>query len=434
MSSIVPFKGLRFNRNRISFISRVVAPPYDIIDADKEEELETKDEHNIVRLTMGKTPPAGRPEEAYETAAALLSKWRDKSVLVRDETPSIYIVEQTFSIGGEEFTRWGFVAGVLLEELGEKSVYPHEMTTSFSRSDRYKLVEACDANLSQVMFIYSDPDGKIDQLVAEQRSESPIYSFCNSDDAAYRVWQVEDKEWIYRLVRGIQSQDLVIADGHHRYESAFNYSRENRSEETPLGSNLIDYVPGFCISVANHGLQTLPTHRQVHSKVDFSSNNLVKKLQDSFDFSKLNVRKPETIQHDFDHACADHESIACILPDERNVLLTPTEKEELRSRFPDTADSWWELPVSILHYVVFPDVLSIEPGSDDEAEMVNYIPDAEEVYWGVESGEFDIGFLLPATKPKDVQRVASSGERLPMKSTYFYPKIDSGLVIYLHEE
>jgi len=430
---IVPIRGLRYNPNKISFISRVVAPPYDILDDEQVEKLQARDPHNVVRLTMGKTPAAGRPQEHYGRAAELFSRWRQDGVLVRDEEPSIYVVEQAFRLAGQDLVRRGFVAGVLLEELGKGGVLPHERTMKAPRADRYKLMEACRANLSQVLAIYPDADCRLDRLVADLCTGPQIYSFRDADDIAYRGWRVTDPARIAELAALIRERPLVIADGHHRYESAWAYCQDRRAAGRPLGEAPEDYVSAFCVSLSNPGLRSLPTHRRAKAAAPLPEDGGIAALQATFDARRVETTGPEFLQRDFDEARGGAACIGCLLSGGELWLLAPRAPASLRARFPASADPWWELPVATLHYVILPDMLGIQPGSDDESLRVEYRASATEVCWGVESGAFDVGFLLPPTEPAAVERVATQGERLPLKSTYFHPKPPSGLVIYPHD-
>ena len=434
MPVIIPFRGLRFDRNRISFIGRVVAPPYDVIDPDQEQQLEERDRHNVVRLTLGKTPGEARDPAHYARAAETLRQWRDDGVLTLEQEPAAYIVRQTFRLNGQHFRRYGFIAGVLLEQLGKGSIHPHERTTKASKSDRYQLMEASHANLSQVIAIYSDPGGAIDKLVAGMGRGEPLYCFRDDDDVGYMVWAATHADAVRELAERMREQALVIADGHHRYESAFTYCRRHRSDDSPLGAAPEDYISALCVSVASPGLKSLPTHRRARANKPLRHEELMASLEANFEAQRVPVHDARSLQSDFDAARRGQACIGCLLPDQQLYLLTPRDLAALRPRFPQSAGAMSEILRHWLDGRGLPDALAIEPGSAEESEKVEYRPDASEIYWGVESGEFDVGFLLPPTPPQIVQSVACQSERLPMKSTYFFPKIASGLVMYSHED
>ncbi len=434
MPEIRPFRGLRFNRQKVSSIERVVAPPYDVIDPPLEKVLRERHDHNIVRLTLGKTPPGGRPEEDYRRAAHSLARWREAEVLIQEARPALYVVEQTFSLGEQAFVRWGFIAALLLEEFGKGQIHAHERTTQAARSDRLKLMSACRASLSPVLAIYADPDGLVDRRVGGLRESAPLYSFRDTTGIAYRLWAVSDAAVIDRLAGLMRGLPLFIADGHHRYESALQYRAACRSPAAPPGSAPEDLIPAFCVSLANAGLKSLATHRRVTGPEGLDEAALRRALGEHFDLQQTPVGTPDMLEADFDRAQQGTPCVGCYLRGGNLFLARATHPQALRSRFPQSALSWWQLPVSLLHYVILPDLLGIEPGSPDEAQRVDYRREASEVCRGVESGLFAAGFLLPATDPKTITVVAGEGERLPPKSTYFCPKLSSGLVLYAHTE
>lgn len=431
--TISPFRGLRYNSDVISSISRVVAPPYDIIDPDDEEALRARDPHNVVHLTLGKVPPEGRRERDYVRAAATLDRWCKDSVLLVDDEPGIYVVEQSFRLGGQWLLRRGFISALLLEELG-KGVHPHEHTLSSPKDDRFRLTRACNTKLSQIMTIYSDPEGEIDGLVHAMRSGEPLHSFTDDDGVAYRFWPVRDLEAIQELARRIGEENIVIADGHHRYESSLSFARAHRDSTRSWGQAPEDYIGALCISVANPGLISLPTHRRVQTDEPFDEKKILDQIRRHFEVTDLGQVSADSAQQEFDRARRDTNRIGCVLPDRRLLLLEPRRPDELRHRFPAEADSWWNLPVCLLHHVLLPDLIGLSPDAGANSEKVDFRHRGEEIYTGVVEGDFDLGFLLPPTDPAAVQGVAASGRRLPQKSTYFYPKVASGLVCYPHND
>ena len=431
MPAIVPFRGVRFNPDKISFISRVIAPPYDVIDPPLEQELLQRDPHNFVRITLGKTPPGGRPDEAYRACAEHLRQWRETGVLVQEPEPAIYVVQQTFPLGAEELIRLGFIAAVRLEELGRGSIFPHERTFGGPRVDRLKLMAACRASLSQILGVYSDPNTEADRLIGRLCTGQPLFSFRDDDGVGHLVWRVTDADAIRDLQALLRERILFIADGHHRYESALRYSRAGPTGGR--GNAPEDYLPMLCISVENAGLRALPTHRRARARVKRSPEQVLSALEGSFAIEPVKVMNAEGLQGDYDAARGADACIGLYPGGQRLYLLRPRDAASLRPRFPASADAWWKLPVCLLHHVVLPDALDLHPGTPEEADHIDYRRDAGQIYWGVESGQFDAGFLLPPIDPRTVQRVASEGERLPQKSTYFHPKIPSGLVFYTHE-
>ena len=435
MPQIAAFKALRFNPDRIPSLADVLAPPYDIVDTVREEALLARDAHNAIRLTLGKTPPQGRPAADYARAAGHLRQWRDDGILLQDEAHSIYVVEQTFKLRGRERCRVAFMSALLLEEFGSGTVRPHERTMDGPRADRLSLYEACHANLSPILTIYADPDGVADALVGEMRQGAPVSAF-EFEGIEHRVWRIVDEAAIARLGAAVREQPLFIADGHHRYESAIRYRQRHRSGTGEPGSAPEDYVLTLCISLASPGLEVLPTHRGLKDGDELREEGLLRPLTDSFAARRLKVDDPRGAEALFEASCPDASAIGCYLPGGRLYVLEPKDANALaalRPRFPNDADVWCHSPVSLLHYVILPDACAIQPGSSDEASQVEFRRDAAVLCEGVETGQFRAAFLLPPTDPRTVEKVAALGQRMPMKSTYFFPKIASGLAFYVHE-
>jgi uncharacterized protein (DUF1015 family) len=429
--TISPFRGLRYNPEAISSISRVVAPPYDVIDPDEEEAFCARDPHNVVHLTLGKVPPGGRNLHDYTRSAATLDRWQKKRVLVMDDEPAIYVVEQSFRLDGQWLLRRGFISALLLEDLGD-NIHPHEHTLSSPKSDRFRLTEACRTKLSQIMTIYSDPEGDIDELVHAMRRGDPEHSFTDDEGSTYRFWPVYDPDAIQSLTEAIASRTMVIADGHHRYESSLAFARSHRCAGREWGHAPEDYIAALCISVANPGLISLPTHRRIRGNKDFDLQTALQEIEQDFDLTEIGQIQKHSAQEQFDLARGERDLIGCVMPDGKLLLLEPRRPDSLRQRFPEHADSWWNLPVCLLHNVLLPELIGLAPNDSAHSDRIDFRHRASEIWAGVCEGEYDLGFLLPPTDPAAVQQVAASGQRLPQKSTYFYPKVASGLVCYPH--
>ncbi len=435
MPVISPFRGLRYNSDLISSISHVVAPPYDVIDPGEEEALRARDPHNIVHLTLGKTPPDGRPTDEYTRAATALREWRRDNYLVQDEAPSIYILEQSFRVGSDWVVRRGFISALMLEELGTDSVHPHEHTMSSPKDDRFNLTHHCQTKLSQIMAVYSDSDGQINQYVRDMRSGEPLYSFTDDNEVTYRFWNVQDSEAIYNLVDKMKNQQLVIADGHHRYESSLSYAQQHRDDNYQWGKAPEDYIGCLCISVNNSGLLTLPTHRLVRSDTSLDPDALLSAVGDHFNVVSNSTITADTAEQQYDDFCSSGEdAIGCVFPDGRFVSLSLDSPQTMQNICPDRGRAWCSLPVTILHNLILPDLFGLDPETGANSDRIDFHHDVETTFSRVHTGDYDMAFLLPPTPPSAVQRIASEGDRLPQKSTYFYPKIASGLVAYPHED
>jgi len=429
---IAPFRPLRFNPRRVSFISRVVAPPYDIITKKQAQELRELDDHNVVRLTLQKEGDEPRPPEAYEQAARLLTEWRAQDVLIREPVPCLYLCEQMFWFGHERLTRRGLLCATLLGEPNARSVFRHEKTTTGPKIDRYKLMQACRASLSPVFAIFADAHREAGALMQQLTRGIPVAEFTTDDDVAYRVWRITDRRELQTLAATLRDKTLVIADGHHRYETAVVYRRKNRSVEGAPGSAPEDFLLTFCVPASDPGLCLRPTHRLVNDPRNLDIDALVSALSRYFDADEISVASTEDIKQALSGWEAGDRRFACFAPGGRLVEFSPREEKDVKANSSPEED-WSRLPVNILHRAILPQILNLPEDQQANPERLAYEAEPETLYWDVESGRFNLAFLLPPLSPGGLARLSQTGHLLPPKTTYFHPKIASGLAIYPFE-
>ncbi|NLW50341.1 MAG: DUF1015 domain-containing protein [Candidatus Brocadiaceae bacterium] len=434
MFRFAAFRPLRYNPDEISFISRVVAPPYDVIDSQEARALREQDPHNVIRLILGREPEGGRPEGEYAAAAECLNAWRRAGVLIRDEEPSIYISEQTFTADDRQYVRTGILCALLLQDYSSDGVLPHENTFSGPKMDRYRLISACRAITSPVFGIFSDTDGQADALIAASTDGLPLYEFRDEADVAHRIWRVQDPAVIGRLAGLLAGERLLIADGHHRYETALRYSREHRSADGPPGTAPEDFTILFAVSIGNSGLVSQPTHRLVKVGDSFDAGAFLEQLREDFFVAEVAVRGPEGLLEAYREAADEAGWIGVYLSPARFLKLRPILADPLAASFPDQPAVWRALPVAILQNLLIEPLLSRPPAEAIRTGELGFTQKPEQVYWRVEGGRSDVGFLLPPISTRTVEEVARAGARMPQKSTYFWPKIPSGFVIYPHDD
>jgi uncharacterized protein (DUF1015 family) len=406
-----------------------MAPPYDLIGAELAESLRHKDPHNVVRLILGKEGPDGRSEGEYRQAAQTLAEWRRQGVLVQEESPAAYVCEQTFSLGGESCVRHGLLCAVLLEEFSSGHVMPHERTMSAPKADRLRLMTACRANLSPVFGVFSDAAGRADACLRAMATGEPLYAFCGPDGDGYRVWRVPGAA-LASLAALLKQERLLIADGHHRYETALRYRQLNRRADAPPGTAPEDFVLLFCVSVKNAGLRILPTHRLVKAPEGFSADALAARLSERFEVREQGAETPEAFCArcaGLADECAD---LAFFAAPGRFFLLHPRSDDAFAAAAPAGLPEWRWLAVTRLHHAVLEPLLGMPAETTGADPRLSFTQDPGEAFWAVEGGRFDLAFLLPPVQPATVEDVARAGERMPPKSTFFYPKIASGLVLY----
>ncbi|MHC4479377.1 MAG: DUF1015 domain-containing protein [Planctomycetota bacterium] len=431
---MAPFRALRYNPAKISFISRVVAPPFDVIDADRAEELRQRDPHNVIRLILGKGPEDGRPPEDYEYAAETLSAWRRDGFLMVEPEPAVYACEQAFELDHQQYVRRGLVCAVLLEEFSAGNVFPHERTMSGPKADRLRLMEASGANLSQVFGLLPDRDGRADALIKDMAAGLPLYEFRGADTIVHKVWRCQDEGTICELADLLRAEDLVIADGHHRYETALAYQHAHRAGSGPPGTAAEDFLLVFCASVRNPGLKVLATHRLVKAPSGFDLRAMIEALREQFEIAEHAVPGPGGLRGLFRAPRVAGDCIGCYLPGERLLVLRPRSREVLAEQMPPRLPAWQRLPVTQLHYAILAPYLELPPDREEADPRLTFTHSIEEVYWAVEGGRSDVAFLLPPLQPEAVTEVATGGERMPPKSTFFYPKVPSGLLFYAFDE
>ena len=429
---IAPFRPLRYDPRKISFISRVVAPPYDVIDPGLAADLRARDPHNAIRLVLGKAGDGPRPPEQYREAAATLAQWRRDGVLIREERPAVYPFEQAFELGGETCVRRGVLCALLLDDSPAGRALPHEGTLAGPRADRWALMSACKAGMSAVFGFFSDPDGRGDGLIREMGLGGLLYEFQSADGVTQKLRRECDPERIARLSADLRERTFLIADGHHRFRTAMEYRDRHRNPAAPPGTAPEDYVMAYCVSVADPGLRILPTHRLARAEGDLNRTALLETVGRCFELERIPLAGAEALPDMVAQVTHEQRLISLHLSGQEFYACRP-KQEALAEVLPARSAAWRSLPVAWLHYAILAPAFGIPAEPDAGHPRLVYSQDLEEMYWSVESGEFHAGFYVPPTRPSTVEAIARAGETMPPKSTYFYPKIDSGLLIYPFE-
>jgi uncharacterized protein (DUF1015 family) len=426
MARIIPFRGYRFDPTVVGSISDVVTPPYDRVYPDVQEACYERSPHNIVRIIKGRAE-AGDDESnnVYVRAAESLRQWSEAGVLVRDEAPALYVYHQEYSFGGERLTRKGVVA---LGKLEPEKVHAHEKTLKGPKEDRLKLMRATEANFGHIFMLYQDPERTADRVLAAAIDEAePLIEATDADGNTHRVWQVTDPSTIESVQRALADRDLYIADGHHRYETAVNYMNEclaaGRQATAPES---FDGRMMTLFNVDEPGMSIRPIHRLIHGLAGFDTETFLAAAAEQFEVTRWNSMA-EMVAATGDGAgahtfgCATRDAFATLrLRDEASIrLLVPSER----------SDDYARLDVTILHAGILERWLGIDAQALEEQRNVTYTVDASAGMDAVRSGAEQILFVLNATSAAEVVRVADHGEKMPQKSTDFYPKLLTGLVL-----
>ncbi len=434
MADIAPFRGILFDTGRVD-ASKVLAPPYDVIDADQRAALAAGDPHNVVRIDLPEPDGAGGLDR-YQAAARTFEAWLADGTLVRDGSRCIYRYHQTFHLPGHEraTTRRGFIAAVRLEPFSAGVVLPHERTLAGPKQDRLALMKASRAYFSQVFGLYRDPGGEVERLfrrIDDRKADVDA----SMDGVHHQLWRIADAELIGKVRRLMAPHKLYIADGHHRYETML--ALRDHLAGTVAGGALGQYSSAqygsmFLVATDDPGLVVLPTHRLIHGLEGFSAQTLLARAQEHFVVERL------------PGAARDGARI-------RDAIAnTPGHQPSFVAVFPGDADAWQltlephvnpaavglsghaallRLDVTLLHGLVLERILGIDAAAQEAQTHIRYVKDTASALEQVAAGKAQVGFLVNPTKVEQVRQVADAGEVMPQKSTYFFPKLASGIVM-----
>ncbi len=405
MVMVAAFPGVHYNPDKIDDFSSVVAPPYDVINSREQDELYERSPYNVIRLILSK----GDGDEKYVRASETFRKWIEQGILVQDNQECVYPYYQEFEEGGV-ITRKGFIAAVRLEDFSSKNILPHERTFAAPKLDRLKLTSACRANLSPVFMIYSDPKGTLERDIEERLSRNPVIDAVGNDNVKNRMWKISDNDLISQIKNNMLDKKLLIADGHHRYETALEYRNiQRRERETGSGSERYEYVMVYLCRAESEGLVIKPTHRVVKNLGSLNTGEVLKKLEGRFKVERLPFNEGVT--------SLKHHEFAVITKDLDFVF-----KVSLKEPLPVSCDN---LGVMTLHELVFGEVI------DEEGSGIFYTKSLDEACNLVGGGEYKLAFILSPLRATDIFDVVLADEKMPHKTTYFYPKLLSGLVFHL---
>ena len=439
MAYIAPFRALRYDPARVD-LTKVVTQPYDKITPEMQNRYYDADPHNLVRIILGKPQSDDRPgENIYTRAAGFFQDWRRQGVFQQDSKPSIYQYIQRFQPrgGGGELERRGFIALGRVEDYSAGVVYRHEQTLAKPKADRLELLRATRAHFGQLFMLYSDPGGQLDgALSADAGSAESRIEFRDEYGVLHQLKQVSDPVTIETVRAMMSDKKLIIADGHHRYETAMNYRNERRSAQgsTPASADPAPYelVMMTFINMESPGLVILPTHRVVHGLESFSADALLDRGRSYFSVEEvdpsLNAARAVAILH-----AAGKAGTALIAVTAARAFLFDTTRALAASLFQGLSLRQQSLDVVQLHKCLLEGVLGISEEAIREQKNISYIRDAAEAMARVRDGSANVAFLMNPVRMQQVRDIAFAGEVLPQKSTDFYPKLLSGLTIYALE-
>ncbi len=444
MANISPFKGILYNNDKIKDIKAVVAPPYDVISPKEQENLYKIHKNNVVRLILGKEEDEDTPDNnRYTRANDFFESWQRDGILIKDAYPSIYVYAQEYYLGEsegfEKKMRIGFISLSKLEDFGEGGIHPHENTLAKPKEDRLRLIKSCNANFSPIFGLFSDPSKRIDSILKDAMRQPPLYDLADDAGVRHTLWAIRENRAIQIITGQMSDKQIFIADGHHRYETAINYRNEMR-KKTPnfTGDEPFNHVMMYFTNTNSEGLSILPIHRIVNNLKDFDKKKIVDEARFFFDiesftfneYEEKNVRQRLFSEmknrgengHIFGMYLGDNEYLLLTLKGEGQVARGKGQEKNMPSPLKT-------LDVTILHTLFIEKALGISEESLSEQKNITYTINEIEAVKGVREGKYQLALFLNPTKIEEVQAVAAAGEKMPQKSTFFYPKLITGLVM-----
>ncbi len=417
MAEIKAFRGIRFNPELLG-LDDVTAPPYDVITPAEQEGYYRRSPYNIVRLDLGKTSESDSNEDnRYTRAARDFTAWMSSGHLVQDDAPTIYAYRQRFEIDGSSFDNTGIICLVKLTEFGD-GVLPHEKTLAGPKRDRRSLLEACEVNFSAVCALYSDPTGTVKSVLDSETAAPASAATTDEDGVEHQIWSISDSRKIESIVGSLAGKTLVIADGHHRYETSLGFANDMRSDGRARPG--FNYLMMYLADMATEDLAILPTHRLINAP-DLNVDRLISALSEQFQVSLLTDDGPEAPA-----SRSNNDSVVfrCFTRS-KNFRLETGRTDLAKTVEAGNSDAWKRLNTTLLQETILRPLLKINSGDP----ALSFTQDAKEAHRRVNAGEADLAVIVEATTIEQISAVVKVGDKMPQKSTYFYPKPRTGLVL-----
>ncbi|HXZ05359.1 MAG TPA: DUF1015 domain-containing protein [Ktedonobacteraceae bacterium] len=432
MTDVQPFRGLSYNKEVTGNLTQVITPPYDVISEEAQAIYYARNPYNIIRLELGKDEPGDTSlNNRYTRAAVTFAEWRMKTILRMELTTCYYLYQQVFKYDAQTHTRTSLLARVRLEPWSAQVVLPHEHTMAKPKDDRLKLLRACVTNLSPIMSLYEDPQGRMRRLLSSYVDKAKV-QITDEVNEIHRLHAITDEHQIARIQNFFAERQLYIADGHHRYETALNYREEVRAMHRKLDPNdATNFVLMALTDVDDPGLLVLPTHRLLFGLEQEALERLTSQQLARY----FVVYESEGVEASRDvllerlaQAGASQPSFVLSTAQKTWLLsLNETGKERMDESMHSRA--WNELDVSIAHTLILEDILGLKPEDMTAGTHIRYTRDAHQALGAVQSGEAQASLIMNATRVRQICDVAIADDRMPQKSTYFYPKLVTGLVM-----
>lgn len=427
MATIIPFRGLRYNQEKIDDLANVVTPPYDIIDEAAQARYYAQHPANVIRLELGLTyaeDTAGN--NRYSRANQYLQKWLEEKILIPESQPSLYLYEQEYLVKGQPIIRTGLVCGLKVEPYESGTTLPHEETLSKPKADRLQLMRATHSNFSSIFGLYSDPNQEVSYWLREVTKKlPPDIDITDEEGESHRIWVIQNTTVLEQVVEFFHNKQIYIADGHHRYETALEFAQEMREQ----GKTGHDYVLTTLVNVYDPGLLVLPTHRVVGNLSDLTVKSIQERLSALFAVQEAGTLDDlPQLMAKLEEQKNDH--VFGMVAGEQLYLLTLRDWKTAAQLLPsDRSQSWKSLDVAILDNLILDNMLGIGEAQRRSQDNLAYSRNEEWVIAQIKNRSYQLGFLLNPTQVQEIVDVAQARDKMPQKSTYFYPKLITGLII-----
>lgn len=421
MAGIKSFNGLRYSK-KAGEINELVCPPYDIISDQQRADYIAKNQNNIIRLEL----PKG--ENAYKEAGEVLEQWLDDGILAKDEKSGIYVYEMEFSTDKiESKTVKGFISLVKLEEFSKGIVLPHEETLSKAKTDRFNLMSETFCNFSQIYSLYMDEDNSTFSIIERASLRSPDAEITDADGVIHKLWCVYDENVIADVTTKFREKKLYIADGHHRYETALNFHKHLCETGKAVEGDNSGYVCMMLVNMENDGLVVFPTHRIVRDLEKFSLAEVLEKSREFFEITEeVDLKSAES---KLDLLYSKGEKAFSLYCEKKVYIMVLKDKTVMKKILGGKSDAYCGLDVSILHSLVLEGILGIDKENMANQKNLTYTKIIAEATQAVDESQANCAFILNPTRVTEIRDVALASEKMPQKSTYFYPKLITGLVM-----
>jgi uncharacterized protein (DUF1015 family) len=438
MAKILPFQGVLYNQEKIHHLRDVITPPYDVISAREQEAFYQRHPHNIIRLILGRAYPQDTEDDnRYTRAAQFFRGWQEQDILVQDAAPALYVTEIDFTEDGTPRTRLGFIALVGLEDFQGGVILPHEKTFSATKADRLRLMEACKANFSPVFSLFSDPGAKIlGALRSAMEGIEPDFQFNDLKGYGHRLWRLTDGRLHRQIAEELAGGTLYIADGHHRYETALAFRNRVASKRGMCGGDdPADFIMMFLSSLDDPGLTIRPVHRLVRDVAPRVMEGFLDKARACFHVERLqsqglNGMKLENVLLLQLRVGAEKGVMGVIFRDHRSPYLLRVKEGIMDRLFREEIPApLRRLDVTVATKLVLEQILGLDNTALDNEEGLLYTSRAEKAFEAVDTGECSLALILNPTRLSQIEEVSRAGLTMPRKSSYFYPKVMTGLVI-----